>query len=184
MVFFVYNYLRFGNVFETGYTYQLIFSELDAVRAQGMWSFKHIPMHLFLIFLKGPNLVMKAGSFMFSKMMPSPLGMSLVFTSPIIFFILLADYKKKINKISLAGALPIALFLIGTYGLGVFQYGYRFAFDFQPFLFVILFQVFKKRKITAPFLVFLALSVIFNIVMMFMFFESFKILYYGDFSGL
>lgn len=183
-VFFTYNYFRFGNMLETGYSHQLLFGELHNTRTQGMWSLRHIPMHLFLMFFKGPTLIMEPGSFMLSKVMPSPLGMSIVFTSPILLFILLADLKKKINITALAGAIPVALFLIGTFGLGVFQYGYRFAFDYQPFLFVVLCQVFAKKKMTMLFLLFLVLSVLFNLVMWSQFYGAFSRLFFGDFSNL
>ena len=148
LVFFTYNYLRFGDILETGYSFQKLIPELEANRSVGMWSLRHVPTNIYLLFFKGLEASFVPGTLIVRALVPDILGLSIAITSPILFYIFLADTKNRLNKISILGAVPILLFLLGTFGLGAYQFGYRFALDFQPFLFLILCSVFKNRKVS------------------------------------
>lgn len=165
LVFFSYNYLRFGNIFETGYKYQILIPEIAANREVGMWSIKHFPTNLYLFLLKGPDIVYEPGSLVFKDLIPDKWGMSFLLTSPIFLLIFLADFRKTLNKIAAASALAIALFIFGSFGTGAYQYGYRFALDFQPFLYLILADYFRERKMGGFIILFVFLSYVFNYCM-------------------
>lgn len=144
-IFFTYNYLRFGDIFETGYKYQILIEELSGNRDIGMWSFAHFPTNIYLLFLKGPMVSYLPGTMIVDFIKPDKWGMSIIFTSPVLLYLVFADYKNKMNLVSLVSASFILFFLLGSFGTGAYQYGYRFALDFQPFLFLILADLFRKK---------------------------------------
>lgn len=146
ILFFIYNYLRFGNIMESGYGYQDTLREIESNRSIGMWSIKHFPSNIYLFFFKPPILNFYPNSYTISKVLTDPVGMSFIFTSPILLYLFNTDLKNKLNQISLLATFSIAMFLFGSFGLGCYQYGYRFALDFQPFLYIMLCSVFQNRK--------------------------------------
>lgn len=171
IIFFWYNYARFGNIMETGYRYQIMgLPEIVANRDIGMWSIRHIPTNIYLFMLKTPVIIYSEGSKIIQGIRPSHWGMSFLFTSPVLLLLLFSDFKKKTNLISLISALFIAVFLFGSYGLGAYQYGYRFALDFQLFLFLIIADNFKKRDIDVFTMLLIILSFLFNLFMIVTFF--------------
>jgi hypothetical protein len=145
LIFFTYNYARFENAVETGYRYQLLPSDLMANKEVGMWSIRHFPMHIFLLFLKTPDVIFYEGTKVVQKLAPNPWGMSFLYTSPIFLYLGFVNLRNRLNLIALTAALFISLFLFGSFGIGYMQYGYRFALDFQPFLFIMLATVFRER---------------------------------------
>lgn len=146
LIFFTYNYLRFDNFFETGYRYQILFPQLVANRLEGMWSIKHFASNLYLFFISSPIVEFYPGSFVTRRIETNQLGMSFLFTSPILLYLSKADLKNKLNLISLSAVFLTCIFLFGSFGLGCRQYGYRFALDFQPFLYIMLCGVFKDKE--------------------------------------
>lgn len=172
LIFFWYNYARFGNIFETGYKYQIMgIPEIVASRDIGMWSLKHFPTNLYLFLLKTPILIYADGSKVIQGIRPSHWGMSFLFTTPVLLLILFSDIKNKLNIISLFSAFSIAIFLFGSYGLGAYQYGYRFALDFQVFLFLIIASLFKKKEMSVFTMLFIYASFLFNLYMIVAFFH-------------
>lgn len=123
-----YNYLRFGNIFEFGYS--LVPGVLDDPRFKyGLVNLRYVPRHLKVFFLKLPIF---SREFPFVK--PSWMGMAIWLTTPVFLFSLLAKIKEKIVQ-----ALWLTIFLISIpafihCGEGYTQFGYRFAMDFIPFL--------------------------------------------------
>lgn len=144
-----YNKARFDNFFDTGYLYTNVNQEdkLSEAVSHGFFSIEHIPGNLYFLLFKGPepirlnklNYVLK-----FPYLKANPWGMGIFFTSPVFLYILLAKIKEKHNLISgitiLLMLIPILLF----YGIGIMQYGYRYALDFYPFLFLLLLSVFRN----------------------------------------
>lgn len=143
-----YNFLRFSNIFETGYNHALLGSHLKPAMTKGLFSLSHIPGNLFLLFLKGPdpikeNLIDYQLKFPFFR--ANEWGMGIFFTSPLFLYIFLSDLRK---KIILHCWIIVLIMLIPTltyFGIGVSQYGFRNALDFYPFLFLILLNVFKDH---------------------------------------
>ena len=170
-IFFWYNYARFGDILETGYRYQIMgIPEVVASRDIGMWSIKHIPTNLYLFILKTPVIIRSEGSKIIRGIRPSHWGMSFIFPSPVLLLLLFSDFRKKLNLISLLSALSIAVFLFGSYGLGAYQYGYRFSLDFQLFLFLIIADNFKKKEIDVLTVLLILSSFLFNLYMIIAFF--------------
>lgn len=165
----IYNQARFGNPFDTGYTYNPTWPAGKKELAQyGLFSLKHIPGNLYLLFLKGPEAVrVSTESYVlrFPFLRANEWGMGIFFTSPFFLYLFLSKLKKKYAFSALLtsaiGILP-ALFYAGT---GVWQFGYRYALDIYPFLFVLLALVFTKgMPLLAKFLI--VYSIFFNLFLM------------------
>lgn len=145
----LYNYLRFGNPLETGYSYLYYLGEdLRQAASQGLFSLKHIPTNMFFLLFKGPDLIRMndinyASSFPFLK--ANPWGMGIFFTSPLFLYIFLSKLNSKYVLSSLITSLAMLVPVVAYFGIGVFQYGFRYAVDFYPFLFLILISVFQKN---------------------------------------
>jgi hypothetical protein len=167
-IFCTYNYARFGSISETGYKTQILPPAISQNRDIGMWSFKHFSKNLYLFILKPPDIVYLENYARIRILSPNRWGMGFIFTSPILLYLVLTDTKNKLNRIALFSAAVIAFFLFGSFGLGAYQYGYRFSLDFQPFLFLVLFDIFRKREIGFFTSLVLYLSFIFNLVMVFL----------------
>jgi len=92
--------------------------------------------------------------------------MGIFFTSPFLLYVFLVDFKKyKIAFSSLISCITGILPALFYGGVGVWQFGYRYALDIYPFLFLILSLYFKeKMPILAKLLIFY--SVVFNTFLM------------------
>lgn len=164
---FLYNYFRFLNPFETGYRYQLLFPELVANRSYGLWSFRHFPTNLYYLFLSSPLGIFientKVMKFPFIR--ANPWGTSIFLTSPLFIWIKNTDISEKTVRYALATSAVILLLLLGNFGIGAYQYGYRFALDFQPFLYIALAYTFKKTRLNVWHKVLIVCSFAFNLFM-------------------
>lgn len=141
-----YNYQRFGNIFESGYRYQLIPKESMTRREQGLFSAKHIPTNLYYMLIKTPDPVLVDNSHVLKApfLKFDPYGMSLFFMSPLLFLIFKAKLNDRLAKISLITVGLMLIPLILYYGIGWRQIGYRYALDFMPFLLIPLVQTVRK----------------------------------------
>jgi len=148
-----YNFLRFGSVFDMGY-YAVYKSYINSgypytirqlINPQlpyfGYMDIRNIPLHLFT-FLVMPPIITDA-----FKIMPSPYGMGIVFTSPFLLLALKPNFKKITERNLFLGATFIAFVDFLHYMQGWVQFGYRFVLDFIPFLLIILAVKFKPKKI-------------------------------------
>lgn len=147
-----YNYLRFGhfgqegylllykNYIHSSYPYTIFKMWFKNFPYYGWLDLRNIPLHLFTLFFLLPE---KIDSFPFFK--PSPYGMSIILTSPLFFYLLKADYKKKIVKRSLLTSILIFLLVGSHYMQGWVQFGYRYLIDFLPFLMIILVSGLPKK---------------------------------------
>lgn len=159
----LYNYQRFGSVFEFGYKYQLLNHEPAVNRQYGIWSFIHFPTNIFYFLLKGPEPVFIPGSTIstYPYLQSNIWGMSMLFTSPILLWGLRAPALEKTVYLSLAAIFVMLLSTLGYYGIGVRQYGYRYALDFYPFLFVMLAYA-SRKGLTLPMYVVMVISFLLN----------------------
>lgn len=129
LINFGYNYLRFSNIWETGYTYaNLVYANVPSFGLQ--YLYRNLSIFLF----KGFEYILQ-----FPYLKPDPQGLNIFFTSP---FLLLAFFcwSKKYQKIIISFGLAIFLIagVVFSYFLtGWYQYGYRFLMDFLPFLIVL-----------------------------------------------
>jgi hypothetical protein len=163
LLIFLYNYLRFHNIFEFGYNYQLIYNEPAINRAHGLWSFAHFPANLYYFLFKGPEGVFLPGSkiLTYPYLKPDIWGMSIIFTSPILLWGLTASWKDRITQFCILTSAAMLFALLGYYGIGVRQYGYRYALDFYPFLFILLAKS-SKTNFTLTMQVVIFLSFLWN----------------------
>ena len=144
----IYNYARFGNLFEQGYSYQTNPEEAVKRRAHGLFSKGHIGANLYYLIVKTPDLLLdNSHNLKFPYLVYDPYGMSIFFLSPMLFLIFKANFKKPLVKSSLLTTLVILIPILTYYGIGHRQIGYRYALDFYPFLLIILSQAARKVHI-------------------------------------
>lgn len=148
----VYNFFRFGNIFQEGYVrvyksyarspfpYNIFKVWFPNYHYPGYLDPRNIPAHLITLFLLLPE---KINQFPFFK--PSPYGMSIVLTSPFFFYLLKANFKKKLIKKSLLAAFFIFIPIVLHYMQGWVQFGYRYLIDPLPFLMIVLADGLPKK---------------------------------------
>jgi hypothetical protein len=134
---FAYNYLRFGNPFETGFALAALYHDFLAdARGYGLFSLVHVPKNLFMMLLQGPLPYpsQDAAVLTFPYIKPSPWGMGLFFTSPALIYAFRAMLKEPLVQACWLGVLSVAVPIVTYYGIGFVQFGFRYALDFLPFL--------------------------------------------------
>lgn len=144
-----YNFMRFGKIGETGYSYQINQNPIyTTARQSGLFSLSHIPGNLYFFLLRGPDAV-RADEVSYVLKPPylrvNEWGLGLFFTSPIFLYLLMV----KRNQAHLVSSLITVFFMLMPvlmyFGVGVWQYGYRYALDFYPFLLLLLFPAFNGK---------------------------------------
>ena len=141
LVFFWYNWARFGSPLETGYGMASLPPFLEALRAQGLFSIVHLPMNLDYLFLKGPDQLMTAPPFF----VPSRLGMSVILTSPALLVGLWSLLRSSEARVLALTGLLVLLPTLLYYGGGWVQFGYRYLLDSVPF-WLALCAIFASRR--------------------------------------
>jgi hypothetical protein len=137
-----YNAARFGDPFDTGYASQAVPDAAQhAARSYGLTSLRHLPGNLYYMLLSLPIPVFAEGTvsvFTAPFFRPNPWGMSLFVTSPWLAYLFALRRPDRRTKLLLATAVCVAAPLLFTWSMGYAQYGYRFALDFLPFLWLAL----------------------------------------------
>jgi len=134
-----YNYVRFGNWFESGYALQTIAPDLERMRQLGLFSLAHLPGNLYYFFFAAPIPIHpeKTANLLFPYITFSHWGLGLIFTAPYYISLCWLWLRDRINLLlglaTLLSAIPIFLY----YGIGLTQQGYRYGTDFYPLLYVI-----------------------------------------------
>ena len=142
----LYNYARFGDAFETGYSLQPLGWGWNKQDFQ-IWSFKYIPTHLYTLFIKMPGSINipETNVLQFPYLRVDGSGFSILLSSFIFIWILFSDWKNLTVKIISITCAVIIFAISGSFTPGGWQYGYRYAIDFYPMLFLLLLHVFKKN---------------------------------------
>jgi hypothetical protein len=138
--FLYYNYARFGNPFETGYGLaQTGNGDLVAALKLGLFSVAHIPKNLYALLLAGPQPYpgFSAPALEFPYLYPSPWGLSIFLTTPAFVYAFAANWHERLVRASWLAVGLVLLPLMFYYGNGWVQFGYRYALDFYPFLFIL-----------------------------------------------
>lgn len=138
---FLYNFARFGNFFESGYSFQIVPDDASRAREYGIFSLVHVPGNLYYFLLATPLLFSRDGIshvLKFPYFFANPWGMSIFLTSPYIVYLFLLKYKTKITRLLLLTSLVISIPIFLFFGIGHIQFGYRYSLDFLPLLFLIL----------------------------------------------
>jgi hypothetical protein len=129
VAFFVYNQVRFGTPFESGYALATLPPFLEAQRAKGLFSIAHIPMNLDYFLLHLPRLISEPPFFK-----PDGLGMSVFITSPGLLFATQADWRRPRAWWLLGAIVAVLIPTLLYYGGGWLQFGYRYFLDSVPFV--------------------------------------------------
>ena len=166
-IFGFYNQLRFGNPLDTGYTYNTTWPPgVREAASYGLFSLRHLPGNFYFFFFKGPEAIrISKTSYLlrFPFLKANEWGMGLFFTSPFFLFIFLSNLKKKFVTSSIIASI-IGIFPSFLYaGIGLWQYGYRYALDIYPFLFILLLSVFSQKGINRLVKATITFSIIFNL---------------------
>jgi len=161
-IFLFYNWFRFGNILETGYEkvynqYSESGLKVSITKSFGYFNYKNIPLNLYTFIIMPPNLETRDG--IISNLKPSPFGMGILFTSPLLFIALWPKFKKSIELNAIITALIVAIPSFLHYAQGWVQFGYRFVLDFIVFLMIVLAIRFKPTKFN---LLLILISVIVN----------------------
>lgn len=148
----VYDYLRFGNILETGYvkvykdyvnsSYPYTIMQLIAPGTPyfGYLDPRNVPLHLFTFLILPPIVTQSL------QISPSPYGLGILFTSPLLFLTLRPNLINTLERNLFLGASAIALIDFMHYMQGWVQFGYRFVMDFMPFLIILLALKFKPKR--------------------------------------
>lgn len=161
-----YNFRRFHSFTETGYRFNTTLNSypLSSNLKSGFISPEHIPANLYSFLLMPPESLVKGGGgfvLKFPYLKANPWGMAIWFTSPL-FILLLCRFKKgKYTWSALVACVAFAIPSFLYYGIGFSQYGYRYALDFMPFLFLILLPILNS-KLSKRDLVLISIGVLFN----------------------
>lgn len=138
--FLYYNYSRFGNPLDTGYAHALPgIPVLREAMTYGLLSPVHIPKNLYMLLLSTPAPYpdINAPVLQFPYILPSRWGMGIFFATPAFIYAFLANHDSQVVQGAWIGILGILPFLLMYYGVGYDQFGYRYAMDFYPFLFLL-----------------------------------------------
>jgi hypothetical protein len=94
--------------------------------------------------------------------------MGIFYTSPYFLYLFFLKHKDGISRMLIITVLVIALPVFLYYGIGVFQFGYRYSLDFLPFLFLVLIKNYKEQKgnLGAGFKAVIIASTLFNLYML------------------
>ena len=133
LVFFWYNWARFGSPLETGYELASLPRFLETLREQGLFSIVHLPMNLDYLFLMGPQELTLTPPFF----VPSTLGMSVLLTSPALLVGLWSLLRSSEARVVALTGLLVLLPTLLYYGGGWVQFGYRYLLDSVPFWLVL-----------------------------------------------
>lgn len=125
---FWYNYVRFGVIWDIGYT-MIPGVSTEPWYIYGVINLRYIPDHLKIIFTTIPNL-----SEIINLSKPSLMGYAIWFTTPAFIFSLFNNIKEKIVWSSWLSILLVSLLIFSHGSTGFSQFGYRFATDFYPLL--------------------------------------------------
>ncbi len=157
IVFYLfYNFIRFNNPFETGYT--LIPGVLkEPWYAKGVINFSYIPQNLKVMFASFPSYSRR-----FPYLIPSWGGLAIWITTPAFIYSFFISIKEKSIKLAWLSIFFILL-IVSMHGeTGYAQFGYRFAVDFYPFLIFLIIKYLSKNNLRWHHWALLFISIIVN----------------------
>jgi hypothetical protein len=127
---FAYNFARFGTFFDEGY-WLIPGIQSEPWFSQGLFNLSYIPVNLVPFLLGLPSVSLNP----LSVVIPMT-GLAIWFTTPAFIFALKSKIRDAVTVWSWVAIIAIAL-VIFTKGLSGWGFGYRYAVDFYPSLFVL-----------------------------------------------
>lgn len=126
-----YNFVRFGAIWDKGYSLiPGLFSE--PWFSKGLVNLSYIPNHLRILFAELPKF-----SNVPPYVQPSWAGLAIWITTPAFIYAFLAPLATRMAKLAWISIASIGLIVFSHGSTGFAQFGYRFAVDFYPFLFLL-----------------------------------------------
>ncbi|MBS1949002.1 MAG: hypothetical protein JST47_14670 [Bacteroidetes bacterium] len=137
-VYMLYNYMRFGNLFDTGYRYINYIGVLkERVNEFGVFSVKYLPFNLYSFFIKGFNIEFQGRGLLHIQDMDL-WGTSIIAGSPFVIASLKARWPKMLLISAWATIILIMTGFLFYHNNGFHQVNcMRFALDFLPLLVVL-----------------------------------------------
>ena len=153
-LYMLYNYVRYGSIMDQGYTLTYLKDyhreAYDAIQAApaseqrallskyksefgGPLQLKFIGYNLYSILFMAPEWQET-----FPYLVPAVTGVSITFTSPLLYWAVTADVKKKMTWCLWLSALLTAIPFLMNYGNGMAQFGMRYSLDFTPYLWLLM----------------------------------------------
>ncbi len=154
-----FNWARFSDPMESGYMLQNYYSSVQApaIEKYGLFNIAYIPKHLKLIFAGMPDFFPQ-----FPFVRPNPEGMNIWLTTPAFLALIAANWKDVLVVLAGLAAFVISLPAMIYTATGWVQFGYRYALDYLPFLFLAIVSGLQRMpKVLAGTLI--GLSVLVNI---------------------
>lgn len=134
----VYNYFRFGAIYDVAYQLLPVFNE--PWYKYGLVNWRYIPVHLIEMFTAMPKVVNYP-----PFVIPSMFAMAVWFTTPAFILIAFAKYSTKIAFVSAVTVIMVALPSLMHGGNGFTQFGYRHTLDYLPFLLLLTVSGMRNR---------------------------------------
>jgi hypothetical protein len=189
-----YNYARFHNAFDNGYTTannwetNYNFFSYESIN-YGLFSLMNIPTNLYYYFINVPAPVLetvegfkrnifKTEESMIVHLVPpyikvnSP-GVSFFVVSPIFLLIFKNKLKSKNSRLALITSGFILIFLLTYYWTGWTQVGPRYMIDLLPFLLILFLESFDLKKISLKQKIIISMSALFNVYLFFSVYSKF-----------
>lgn len=162
VVYALYNWLRFDNAFETGYSIQkMSFQFQTDARNTGLFALHHVKANAYHMFLGVPLEIGRSFTPIFWN---NPDGVSIFLTS---LYLLYFFRMKKLSKEAwclIGSSALVAVPLLLSWSTGFYEVGSRFSLDYFPLLFIaLILSVYKKYgKLPIGFVWLILGSMIFN----------------------
>lgn len=165
----IYNNHRFHSLFETGYNYNISINSppISGNLIHGDISIRHLAANLYSFLIMAPLPLREKDTIGFVLDFPylkaDGWGMAIWFTSPLFLYLLTSFKKGKYTFSAVAVSILLAVPVFLWYSIGYAQFGYRYALDFLPFLFLILLPSLAPR-LTKNAIILITIGVIFNLI--------------------
>jgi hypothetical protein len=156
---FAYNYIRFGVIWDQAYfILPKILNELDKPWfIKGVTNIAYIPNNLIAAFWSFPKIISTP-----PYIIPSWSSLAIWITTPAFIFAFLSPIREKLTRYLWISILLTFLVVSMHGGTGWAQFGYRFAVDFYPFLFILTIKGVAKTGLKWQHWFLLILSIIVN----------------------
>lgn len=141
---FYYNYIRFGTIWDQAYFIlpKILGEENMPWFIHGVENIFYIPDNLKTMFFALPKILNHV-----PFIQPSWNGLAIWITTPAFIYALGANIKERLVQVSWISIILILLVVISHGGNGFAQFGYRFAVDFYPILFLLTIKGISKTKL-------------------------------------
>jgi hypothetical protein len=157
-----YNYARFSDPLEFGYSKQNVSVAVQGDLARGQFSLYHVPRNLHVILMGTPRWYEPKSHPNLRLPIPDAHGMSIFLTTPALLY--LARAWRRREPLARSAWIAIGLLLVPLlmyYNTGWRQFGYRFSLDFMIPA-VTLLAVAARQRVTWPMRSMILLGVVVN----------------------